>query len=56
MVKELVRKSQSTFSVFWILDIEQQFERYEMDNHLVENKYVAQHHSETQLEVENEEN
>ena len=41
------------------LDIEQQSERYKMDNHFVGNKYVAQHHLEvlaTMLENENEEN
>jgi len=40
------------------LDIEQS-ECYEIDNHLVGNKYVAQHHSEVlaaMLEIENEEN
>jgi len=38
------------------LDIGQQSERYEMD-HLIGNKYVAQHHSEAlaTMEVKNEE-
>ena len=53
MIKELVRKCPT--NVFRILNNPS----YEIDNHLVGNKYVAHHHSEvfaTMLEVENEEN
>ena len=59
VVKELVRKCPINILRILNLDIEQQSERYEMDNHLVGNKYVAQHHLEalaTMLEVETEEN
>jgi len=54
VAKELIRKCSINVLRILNLDIEQS-KHFEMDNHLIGNKYIAQHHSEaTMLEVENE--
>ena len=56
VAKELIHKC--SVNVLRILNLAiEQSKHFEMDNHLIRNKYIAQHHSEalaTMLEVENE--